>query len=311
MKKVYLKSRIAALITEYIEHMQKDLCLNYRVEKTILYAFDNYCVDNGLEDSMLTEESIESYARSGRVTLPQSGKRYRVLYNFYEYRRAQDPSLEPIHPQRIDAKRHRHTCYIYTDEDIARMMDYPNRQPMWNKELGTRWQLWIGLLVTTGCRVGELVNLKMGDVDRDGCVLTIRETKFRKSRLLPVDKTVIEAIERYIPMRTNPTSPYLFTSRKSEKWQSGTMNGLFNKAIHALKIGENAVNKPRIHDFRHTFAVRKVVEWNRMGIDVQSMMNVLSTYMGHAHYDDTTYYLESSSEILRSAAERFALIKEV
>ena len=88
------------------------------------------------------------------------------------------------------------------------------------------------------------------------------------------------------------------------------MNGLFNKAIRALAIGEHAVNKPRIHDFRHTFAVRKVVEWNRMGIDVQSMMNVLSTYMGHAHYDDTTYYLESSSEILRSAAERFALIKE-
>ena len=308
MKKVILKSPLADRIRQYVSTCQNDQGLNFKVDRSVLYAFDNFCVNNGIVE-MLSEDAFFKYCDSGDVLLAQKGKRYRILFRFYEYCRVFDPSLKPLRRQLFFGKYTRHVAYIYTSEEIDRLMAYKAWQNE-NRWITIRWRCMVGILFATGLRISELLGLNLGDVHRDECVLYIAPSKYRKERYVPVAKSVIEAIDKYIAVRPTVDTPRLFVSRRGLGLSFGTFNQMFNRVIRELRIGAGSTTKPRVHDLRHTFAVNRVVEWNRQGVDVGRMLPVLSTYLGHAHVADTAYYLESSSEILGSVIQRANLVME-
>lgn len=165
----------------------------------------------------------------------------------------------------------------------------------------------IGLLFTTGLRIGEALALDVGDLDRRDRILTVRRGKFGKSRALPVCESVCQALDHYLahPCRrvsTAPSAPLFVSSLRGRLADSTTGHYLRAACVRA------AIPKPWPcrHDLRHTFAVGRVAAWYAQGIDVNARLPALSTYLGHVEVENTRRYLSANGLLLQEAAARFA-----
>jgi integrase len=163
----------------------------------------------------------------------------------------------------------------------------------------------IGLLASTGLRSGEALRMDRSDVDLASGVLQIRKTKFRKDRLVPVHATTLTALRDYVRYRdvaipTPKTSSFFINTRGTRLSSSGLYYG-FEQACTLAGVNVHASKTLRPHDLRHRFAVTRIAEWHRQKVDVQSMLPLLATYLGHARYNDTAYYITATPELLRLA----------
>jgi integrase/recombinase XerD len=166
----------------------------------------------------------------------------------------------------------------------------------------------IGLLAATGLRIGEAIKLDRADIDWSAGVLLIRESKFGKSRLVPVTDTTLQALADYAgvcdQMQRRVRQPSFFTSRTSRRLCYAAVSEAFRTVIDDSGIGADAPRRPRLHDLRHTFAVRTLLGWYRSGGDVQAKIPALSTYLGHREPCSTYWYLSAVPELLACAAAR-------
>lgn len=162
----------------------------------------------------------------------------------------------------------------------------------------------IGLLAVTGLRVGEALRLAPADVDVDAAVVTVRATKFGKSRQAPVSATTAEALAGYARRRERDVATAAtFFATASGAPVAYTHFGLtFRRAVDAAGIGAGSEVRPRVHDLRHSFAVSTLVRWHRDGLDVAGMLPRLSTYLGHREPRYTYRYLTATPELLSHAA---------
>lgn len=173
-------------------------------------------------------------------------------------------------------------------------------------------RLAVVLLYTAGLRRGELVRLALGDVDSTRGVLRIRESKFHKSRFVPLSPGARQEVRRYLKQRSRPPfnvtadSPLLFNLYTDLSGYSGTSLG---RGIRTLFQEANVLSsdgrRPRLHDFRHSFAVQALLRWYREGADVQSNLPKLAMYMGHVSIVSTAYYLKWIPDIAEAASRRF------
>ena len=167
-----------------------------------------------------------------------------------------------------------------------------------------------GLLSVTGLRLGEAQNLKLDDVDLQAAVLTIRQAKFGKTRLVPLHPSTCEVLADYIARRQRhwagrTVSTYLFVS----SWGNRLDNGQIHRAFYTLSRqiglrGERDHHGPRLHDLRHRFATYTLVNWYRSNQDCARRLPLLSAYLGHVHIADTQWYLEASPELMCEALRR-------
>lgn len=166
----------------------------------------------------------------------------------------------------------------------------------------------IGLLAATGLRIGEAINLDRSDIDWSSGVLLIRESKFGKSRLVPVTESTLQALTDYGRLRDQlqrrVRQPSFFTSRTRQRLCYAVVSEAFRTVIHDSGIGANAPRAPRLHDLRHTFAVTTLLGWYRSGQDVHAKVPALSTYLGHRDPSSTYWYLSAVPELLACAAAR-------
>lgn len=161
----------------------------------------------------------------------------------------------------------------------------------------------------TGLRLGEAIGLNHDDVNLSQCVLTIRSTKFNKTRLVPVHPTTRDALRRYAGRRDHtyprPKTPSFLVSERGTRLDKSGVDRVFRRLSLWVGLrGPTDHRGPCLHDFRHGFVVRTVLGWYRHGLDVDSRMPVLSTYVGHGHPSDTYWYLSSVPELLRLATAR-------
>ena len=165
----------------------------------------------------------------------------------------------------------------------------------------------LGLLYTTGIRIGEAHGLDIGDLDVEARVLTVRRGKFGKTRLLPVCASTVRALQEYIdhPRRRAPreTSSPLFVSGRRRRLVHGVAIPNFRAACRNAGI---ALPHPRLHDLRHSFAVCRLASWYAQHRDVDSLLPVLSTYLGHVSVENTRTYLTANGLLLDRAATLFA-----
>lgn len=203
--------------------------------------------------------------------------------------------------------------FIYSLEDVAALVAQMQtiRLPLPAATHGTV----IALLAATGMRVGEALRLDRADIDWTQGVLAIRESKFGKSRFVPVLPCTLAALQRYAQVRdrlcTQPVTSSFFVSVRSTRVIYPVVQQVFRRVCDAAGVGQGTASPPRIHDFRHTFAVRTLLQWYRNGENVEARLPTLSTYLGHRDPRSTYWYLSAAPELLSLAAGRLELSRDV
>ena len=225
-------------------------------------------------------------------------------------------AIEPRHeiPPRglLDVRHRRNPPHIYSDEEIARLMTAAaglvSRQGMKALNLETL----IGLLAATGLRPGEASALEIDDVDLQNGVLIIRESKFGKSRHVPIHPSTVAALKHYAHRRDqifrHSASSYFFVSDRGTALDLGRVRQWFCKISRACGLrkkveGHRCGRGPRLQDLRHTFATKRMVEWYRSGCNVAVQMPKLATYLGHSSVGCTYWYIQAVPELLELATE--------
>jgi integrase len=224
--------------------------------------------------------------------------------------------IEPRHqvpPRRLLDVRHRRSKpHIYSDEEITRLMAEAAQLRSSNGMKALTLETLIGLLAATGLRPGEAAALEIGDVDLQAQVLVIRESKFGKSRQVPIHPSTTAALKRYARQRDqtfrNPSHSFFFVSDRGTALDLGTVRRWLCKISRACGLrkkaeGHRCGRGPRLQDLRHTFATRRLVEWYRTGCNVALQMPKLSTYLGHSSVGCTYWYIEAVPELLELATE--------
>ena len=197
--------------------------------------------------------------------------------------------------------------FIYSAADIDALLAAAGRTIVSPLRAAT-YQTLIGLLAASGLRIGEAIKLDRGDIDWAQGVLLIRESKFGKSRLVPLHPSSMRALGDYArlcdQLQPRPAEPAFFISLNRTRLLYPVVQLTFRQLIGNAGIGGGAVSPPRLHDLRHSFAVRTLLGWYRAGEDVQSKIPSLSTYLGHREPASTYWYLSAAPELLALAAAR-------
>lgn len=226
---------------------------------------------------------------------------------FARFLSAVDPATEVPPAGLLPEPNHRAVPYIYSDEDIEGLRRAAGR--LNTEHRADTYQTLIALIAVTGMRVGEAVRLDGDDVDLGEGLLTIRNTKFGKSRQVPLHPSTVEALAAYARRRDErrsvPKSPSFFTSAIGTRVLRDNVCTVFPRLVREAGLrSPNRLRPPRAHDLRHTFAVRCVIGWYRQGLDVEARMPLLSTWLGHVDPGSTYWYLTGVPELLELVADR-------
>jgi integrase len=236
-------------------------------------------------------------------------RRLTWVRGFARHWRATDPSTEVPSWGLLPYRGQRARPYLYTATEIQRLLGAAQRLPSAHGLRGCTYACLIGLLAVTGLRSGEALRLAPADVDLVAGVLTIRQSKFGKSRLVPLHPSTRQALRQYAARRTAvlgaaPLSTFL-VSERGRPLKASTVHWTFRQLSRQTGLrGPTEAHGPRLHDFRHRFAVATLRRWYRAGADVECRLPVLATYLGHAHVADTYWYLSACPELMGLARAR-------
>ena len=200
--------------------------------------------------------------------------------------------------------------HIYTDKEIQELLEHAGRLTPQGGLRPLMYRTLFGLIAAAGLRLSEALKLLVADVDLTGATLTVRQTKFHKSRCLPLHASVVHALSAYRQLRDRYADPgasaAFFVSRVGGTLPIRTVENVFDRMRPQLgwKARGDYVD-PRIHDLRHTFAVRRLQLWHEAGVSIDHAMFWLCTYLGHAKISDTYWYLSGVPELMDIVGEKF------
>ena len=219
-----------------------------------------------------------------------------------------DPQTE-VPPAGILPRLKRAKPYVYSDAEIDALLAAALALPPTDGLRRWTYHCLFGLIAVTGLRLSEAIGLQRGDVDLEEGVLTIRETKFGKSRLVPVHPTTCSALRSYAERRDtrlgSRCGSNFFVAERGGRLLHQYVHRVFwrlSRETGLRRPGDHS--GPRVHDFRHRFAIRTLLGWYREGTDVERQLPTLSTYLGHTCVRDTYWYLSACPELMQEAARR-------
>lgn len=297
-------------LQEYLE-LRRGLGFKMREAAVLLSRFVAFMVERRAP-SITTRLALEWVEQATTLRPAERARRLVFVRGFARHRSATDPLTEIPSASLMPYRTSRARPYLYSEQDVRRLLAAALQMP-------TRWpstplRPWVfhcllGVLSVTGLRISEALDLKLEDVDLDQAVLTIRAAKFGRSRLVPLHPSTVTVLARYLRRRKKYLAPsrsdYVFVSNRGTRLDGGRVR----KAFYALsrRIGlraPGARNGPRLHDFRHRFAVRVLTHWYESGEDPARQLPVLSTYLGHVYVAGTYWYLSDAPELMAQAMAR-------
>lgn len=296
---------MSALSTHVEDYLRLRRALGYKLEREGQWLAQLAALVDAAGAGTLTSELAIAWAQQSASGPNQSAKRLGVARKFAAYLQTIVPATEVPPPGVFPARRHRPTPYLWSREDICRLLEGARalRPPL----RAATHEAIFGLLASSGMRIGEAVGLQRDDVDLRAGVITIREAKFDRWRLVPLHPTVAEALSRYAAERDRlcprPRSSAFFISSTGSALNRSGVGKTLRQITTTMGTRTETVH-PRVHDLRHSFAVRTLIEWQRCGVSVDERIAVLSTYLGHVSPADTYWYLSASPELMALAAER-------
>jgi integrase/recombinase XerD len=302
--------KLHALVEAYIDYKQS-LGMRFRSQAAVLRAFKRAMGDIALAE--VKPESVLAFiAGTGPITA-RWRENHRVLGGFYRYAIGRGFTTVPPLPTDIPRPPTPLTPYIYTVEELKRLLAATEMlQTPLSPLLASTMRTLLLLLYGTGMRVGEALSLTLADVDLEDRVLRVRDAKFFKTRLVPIGPRLTTVLSDYrserrrLPLLAGEASAFLAT-RTGLRLDYKRVSKLFGRLRQAAGIGREATARyqPRIHDLRHSAAVHRVIAWYRAGADVQRLLPQLATYLGHVDVASTQRYLTMTAELLNEASLRF------
>ncbi|HET7050131.1 MAG TPA: tyrosine-type recombinase/integrase [Solirubrobacteraceae bacterium] len=289
------------------DYLQIRRALGYKLERAgkLLPQYLDYL--DGRGEQLVTVENALAWA-----TLPAGDAnwwafRMSVVRGFASYLHALDPSHQVPPKDLLPRQTRRMTPYLYSDQEIRALMAASSSLRFELRQ--ETYRTLIGLLSVTGMRVGEAIRLDDRDVDLRQGVLTVRETKFGKSRELPLHRSTVGALRAYQHLRDRhqPTrvGDAVFISPAGTRLLYCNVSHTFVQLVERAGVRPRSARcRPTLHGLRHSFAVRTLLGWYRSGVEVQPRLPLLSTYLGHVHPKDTYWYLTAAPELLQLAAGR-------
>lgn len=233
-----------------------------------------------------------------------------MVRRFAAWHSATEPRTEIPASGLLPHRYQRKTPYIYSDEEIASLLRRAAQLPSPKGLRAPTYTTLFGILAVTGMRVNEALHLDRPDVDLDQGILTIRRTKFGKSRHVPVHPSTVDALRKYAETRdrilAKPTPAFFVSERGTRitEWIARYTFARLSQQLGLRSIAKSHGRGPRLHDMRHRFAARTLIHWYRAGLDVERELPKLATYLGHVHVNETYWYLEAVPELLQLATDR-------
>jgi len=242
-------------------------------------------------------------------------RRLTMVRRFAAWLSAFDPQTEVPAKRLLNARHRRNKPHIYTEQQVERLIAEASRLPSPTGLRALTHMTLIGLLAVTGLRPGEALALNLSDMDLQNGILAIRQTKFGKSRFVPIKDSTCAALVEYAERRNKlcaclKTNSF-FVSERGTRLQLGSARRTFAKISRAIGLRTTTEDHrigrgPRLQDFRHTFATRRLIEWYQAGLDVDRELPKLTSYLGHASVSHTYWYIEAVPELLQLATEHMS-----
>ena len=295
-------------VNRYLE-FRRSLGYQLRIEGRLLQQFAVFADAAGHRGPLTTELALR-WAR-----LPEKGdrlywaRRLEVVRCFAKHLSAVESGTQVPLRGLLGRAHRRTTPHIFSEAEIAALLAAA-RQLIPRRGLRPRtYATLIGLLVCTGLRISEALRLAQIDVDLGRAILTIRQTKFYKTRLVPIHPTAITPLRMYAQACSSIVAPSrcdrFFVSDDGRPLRYPTVRTVFRKLCNSQQITGVGPRRPRLHDIRHTFACRCVERWYDTGTNLDHAVSALSVYLGHVKVSDTYWYLTATPSLLARAAERF------
>jgi integrase/recombinase XerD len=233
--------------------------------------------------------------------------RLRAVRGFARHVQNVDPSTEAPPADLLPAPPTRATPYLYSESDVGRLMTAA--RALASPLKAVTYETLVGLLATTGMRMGEAIRLDRADLDWNNGVLTVRSSKFGKSREVPLHPSTLGALRAYQrrcdQLCPRPKAPSFFISTTGTRLDQPTVGATFVMLARQAGLRPRSRRcRPRPHDLRHSFAVRTLLNWYRAGDNVESKLPLLSTYLGHVSPASTYWYLTAAPELFALASKR-------
>jgi integrase/recombinase XerD len=300
--------KLSALVAQYVAYKQS-MGMRFHTEARTLRSFCRTMGD--ITVAGIAADRVQAYiAGTGPVTRFWHRK-HEVLRGFYRFAMARGYAASSPLPQIVPKPPH-FVPHIYSQDELQRLLNATaccegsrcKLQPY-------TYRMLILLLYAAGLRISEALSLRLPNVDLTAGILTIRESKFYKTRLVPMSPVLSGALGEYVAQRAKeyPTQldGALFLTRTGTPVARHTAENVFSRL--RLRAGvlrhDGGRYQPRLHDLRHAFAVHRLVSWYRQGADVQRLLPQLATYLGHVHIAATQRYLTLTPELLHEASQRF------
>jgi integrase len=302
---------MVSLVDEYLAYRRR-LGYQLRAEGQMLLEFARYADRSG-HRGPLTSELAVRWARLPAKAAPlYQARRLEVVRCFARHRAIFDPRTEIPTEGLLGSAHCRTAPYIYSEAELSTLLAAARRLGSHTGLRPRTYATMIGLLSCSGLRISEVLKLSRGDIDWHHGTLAIRESKFHKSRLVPVHPSVVQALREYAQMRDRchpiPQTDVFFVSEWGSALPYSTFRHTFRRLCKHLPVRPGPGTRgPRIHDLRHTFACRRLLRWYADGADLNHEIAALSTYLGHAKVSDTYWYITGIPELLDLAASRFEL----
>ena len=307
-------SFLGKVMEQHVAHMRV-LGYRYNTAEDLLLRFDRFLQrrpeSSGLSLNELGERWVEEQPSPSRLF--DARKAVRVVSKAMHRIDPRVPVLPIGDGIARAARSHHRSAHLYTDAEVQRILQaalaYPSPKSPWRP-------IWLFTMLMlaycAGLRGGEIARLKLGDIDPRQRTIEIRETKFFKHRRLPLAPSVMAALKRYLSLReqaaapTSPDSPLFWSPQRNRGYTVGGMRLVLTDVLRRAEVkpSRGAIG-PRIHDLRHTMVGHRMRDWYKSGINPQSRLPYLSTYLGHKDIRSTLVYLNITPELLQQASERF------
>lgn len=290
--------------------LRRGLGFELQNERTALGKFVSFVEAEGASH-ITTELAMRWATQSVGVQVRTWARRLGMVRRFAVWFSALDPRTQPPPPELLPYSYQRRRPYIYSDSELERLLATAAKLPSPKGLRGSTYSTMFGLLVVTGMRVSEAVSLHCDDVNLAEGVLTIRRTKFGKSRLVFIHPSTQTALRAYVRDRNklfpHPRVQAFFISERGNGITVNMADWTFLQVCRSVGVrppSKSSGKGPRLHDIRHRFAVRTLIDWYRAGLDVEREIPRLATYLGHTHVNDTYWYLEAVPELMQLAVKR-------
>jgi integrase/recombinase XerD len=294
-------------VEDYVE-MRRSFGFKLQEAKIGLIKFASFLEQRGA--ACITIALAMEWAQQDKTARPAEwARRLTFVRGFARHWSAHDSQTEVPPCGLLPHRPGRAHPYLYSDDEVRQLLQAALLLPSAHGLRSATYHCLLGLLAVAGLRISEARNLRTEDVDLQEGILTIQGTKFGKSRLVPIHSPTRNVLSDYASQRDRFLArcpEYFFVSGRGTRLDGAEVRRTFYSLSRQIGLrGPSDSHGPRLHDFRHRFAVETLIRWYRSGQDVERRLPILSTYLGHVHVADTYWYLTGCPELMGLAVKRF------